>query len=245
MADPPERALTPLAMAVLELLHEHPMHPYEIQQTMRERQTHDRRIAKVRVGSLYHTIERLNRLDLVEAVETTREGRRPERTVYRITDAGRDAFADRLAGMVALTADEYPEFTMAVAFLHQLEPEAALAKLNVRRTHLTGELATLRAVQAALSESVPERMYWLDVEYRIAMREAELNWVTSVLERVDRGELRWPRRTAGTAPSDTGNTGNTRNTGDTRDTRNTGDTETADAGGTGRGGTADAPEDDQ
>ncbi|SHG48462.1 PadR family transcriptional regulator [Streptoalloteichus hindustanus] len=200
MDEPAERALSPLAMAVLELLHERSMHPYEIQQTMRERQTAERRIVKVRVGSLYHTIERLERFALVEAVETTREGRRPERTVYRITDAGREAFADRLTRMVALSADEYPEFLMAVAFLHQLDQELAVQKLRVRRTHLAGELATLRAVSSCLADDVSERMYWLDVDYRVAMREAELAWVTETLDRIEDGDLRWPASSPALSP---------------------------------------------
>ncbi len=56
--------LTPLAVSALALLNEHPMHPYEMYQSLLER--HKDRIVKVRPGSLYHTVERLHAADLVE-----------------------------------------------------------------------------------------------------------------------------------------------------------------------------------
>jgi DNA-binding PadR family transcriptional regulator len=79
---------TPLALAILNLLYERPMHPYEMQQLMRER-GHDQ-VIKLKGGSLYSTIERLTAAGLITPVETTREGRRPERTVYAITETGQD-----------------------------------------------------------------------------------------------------------------------------------------------------------
>ena len=82
----PHRTLTPLALAILRLLHERPMHPYEMHQLVRDRGTDF--VIKVRAGSLYHAVERLAMLGLIAPVETGRDGRRPERTVYAITDAG-------------------------------------------------------------------------------------------------------------------------------------------------------------
>src|SRR2546426_131165 len=63
MRTKPLRTLTPLALAVLELLQERAVHPYEMQQTIRERYIDY--VIKVRAGSLYHTVERLHRLKLI------------------------------------------------------------------------------------------------------------------------------------------------------------------------------------
>src|SRR5690349_8858323 len=90
----PHRTLTPLGLVVLELLHQRAMHPYEIQQTIRDRFIDQ--VIKVRAGSLYHTVERLHRAGLIEPVETGRTGRRPERTVYAITDDGREEYRANL-----------------------------------------------------------------------------------------------------------------------------------------------------
>ena len=75
-----------LALAVLALLFERPMHPYEMAATMRER--HKEESIKLRYGSLYTVVETLQRDGLIEPHETSRDGRRPERTVYTLTDAG-------------------------------------------------------------------------------------------------------------------------------------------------------------
>ncbi len=44
---------------------------------------------KLNYGSLYTVVDNLAKHGLIEAVEARREGRRPERTVYRLTDTGR------------------------------------------------------------------------------------------------------------------------------------------------------------
>src|SRR5206468_754012 len=78
---------TPLALAVMNLLMERPMHPYEMKSTMKER-GHDQ-VIRLKGGSIYDTVERLEAGGFIKSQETSREGRRPERTVYSITEAGR------------------------------------------------------------------------------------------------------------------------------------------------------------
>src|ERR671916_2322205 len=77
----------PLALAVLALLYERPMHPYEMVSVMRERGKHES--VRLRYSSLYSVVEALEREALILPLETVREGRRPERTVYGLTEAGR------------------------------------------------------------------------------------------------------------------------------------------------------------
>jgi len=100
--------LTPLGIAVLELLHERPMHPYEMATLMRERYVHLR--VNVKAGSLYHTVERLFRDGLIEVVDTQRDGRRPERTVYGMTQTGLDEFTQRGRELLGDLVTEFPAF---------------------------------------------------------------------------------------------------------------------------------------
>src|SRR6516162_1011722 len=74
------------SLTVLCLLKERPMHPYEMQRLIRQRKNDN--FLDLKRGSLYHAIGRLQRAGLIEVVSTTREGRRPERTTYRLTEAG-------------------------------------------------------------------------------------------------------------------------------------------------------------
>src|SRR3954452_19793704 len=72
-----------LALAVLACVAERPMHPYEISTTLRTRGK-DQSI-KVNYGSLYSVVESLAKHGLIEAQESVKDGKRPERTIYSIT----------------------------------------------------------------------------------------------------------------------------------------------------------------
>jgi DNA-binding PadR family transcriptional regulator len=183
-------SLTPMALAALELLHDGPKHPYEIHQTMQEREVW--RLLKLTTGSLYHAIDRLERDGLIEAVETSREGRRPERTTYQLTDTGRDAFAERLRAMVAEPAIEYPQYAVAVAFLHTLERTDALVQLRRRAITLEASLAAENVYRARVADAGVHPMYWIDVELRVRQRETELAWTRELIERLETGTITWP-----------------------------------------------------
>jgi DNA-binding PadR family transcriptional regulator len=186
------RALTPIALAALEVLHEGPRHPYEIHQVMQERQTG--RLVKLTAGSLYHAIDRLAGDGLVETVQTTREGRRPERTVYRMTDAGRDAFAQRVRAITAEPATEFPQFALAIAILHNLDRKDALSQLRRRTMALEATIAAGRAVRERLLKRDLQPMYWIDVEYLLRMKEAELAFTEELLDRLTTNVIAWPTR---------------------------------------------------
>src|SRR5215216_5637587 len=105
----------PLALAVLSLLIERPMHPYEMSSTMRERVKEES--IKLNYGSLYSVVDSLLRHGLIEVQETVREGRRPERTVYAVTDLGRTEFVDWLSELVAVPVKEFTQFEAALSLL--------------------------------------------------------------------------------------------------------------------------------
>jgi len=184
-------SLTPLAMAVLDLLHERDMHPYEMRQLMVNRQTD--RIIKLKAGSLYHTVERLQRDELIESAHTDRAGRRPERTTYTLTEAGRDAFAARLRDMLAVPADEYPAYPVALAFAHTLDPADALTQLEHRQVRLAAAVAADEATHDRLAAMDLPTMYWIDVTYKLSARRAELDWTTTLIEDLRAGRIEWPR----------------------------------------------------
>src|SRR5258708_3884292 len=121
----PERSampssLTPLAIAVLYLLTREPLHPYEMRQRIRIQ--HIDRVMKVTQGTLYSTVERLAEAGLITPIETSREGRRPERTVYAITDAGRDQMLDALRETLLRPGAEDRRLAMARSFASPREP---------------------------------------------------------------------------------------------------------------------------
>jgi len=181
--------LTPLALVVLGLLRERPMHPYEMQQTIRDE--HTDQVIKLRAGSLYHTVERLQTLELITAVETARAGRRPERTVYAITEEGRDEFSANLRQIISRPDREYPIFGAAMELLDSLEPGEAAELLERRLVALQAEIAGGEQVEVLLAKRGLDRVNVVELEYAQAMRRAELAWCQQLIDDIRAGTFRW------------------------------------------------------
>ncbi|MET7398806.1 PadR family transcriptional regulator [Dactylosporangium sp. NPDC005572] len=180
-----------LALAVLGLLQERDMHPYEIASTLRERSKDSS--FKINSGSLYDTVEALVRHEWIEPVETMRDGRRPERTVYGLTDLGRSEFVVWIDELIRVPVAEYPKFIAAVSYLGALGPEGAADALAERAGHLAQRIAEGRAALAATvgAGQVP-RLFMIEVEYGLHAWEAELAWTQGIRDEIRAGSLTWP-----------------------------------------------------
>ncbi|WP_242901008.1 PadR family transcriptional regulator [Actinomadura terrae] len=197
------RPLTPLALAVLRMLCDGPMHPYEMQQRIRDH-AYDSAV-KITHGSLYHAVERLTGAGLIEPLETSREGRRPERTVYAVTSAGRDAACDRLAELLAKPAQEFPLLGAGLAFLNLLPEREVEQQLRFRVISLEAELAGHQTAQDSLRKRGIDRYKLIDHEWTIARVRAELDFVRGLADDLESGRLTW-KDDAGptTAPAEYG-----------------------------------------
>jgi len=176
-----------LALTVLAFLTERPMHPYDVQRVIRQRH---KDYAIERPRALYRAFERLARGELIEPVETSREGRRPERTVYRITDEGRAEFQHWLLQLLERPVVEDPVFGVALGFVGYLNPGSVLEALQDRFASLEGEVAGLDAALQAMLRSLP-RLVLLPHEYRRALRQAERDWVQKLIEDIRSSKLSW------------------------------------------------------
>src|ERR1700733_7981588 len=143
MAGKRRRVSNPLALAVPASLRERPMPPYEMAATMRS-QGKEKSI-KLNYGSLYTVVDNLAKHGLIEALEASREGRRPERTVYRLTDSGQAELEDWLAELLGTPVKEYPQFEAALAELTILGPARVLELLRARVSALEQALSGERA----------------------------------------------------------------------------------------------------
>lgn len=186
---PRSAPLTPLGISALSLLVEEPMHPYEMYQLLMAR--HEDRLVKVRPGTLYHAVGRLEERGLVETAGTDREGNRPERTTYRITPAGREALTARLQDMLAEPVNEYPSFPLAVAEAYNLPAAVVLELLDRRLVLLQGQLEFLQKGEAAVLKKDVARKYWIDLEYQQTMLRSEIGWIRSLQDQLRSGELPW------------------------------------------------------
>lgn len=184
-----EARRSPLALAVLALLHEEPMHPYRMQQLIKQR--HKEAVINVRLrSSLYQTIDRLERAGLIAVLETEKAENRPERTIYRLTDAGGITVRQWLRDMLAHPANEFPAFPAALSFMPLLPPPEALELLTTRAGALASEIAELDRKLAAIQPWLP-RLFLLEIEHQRAMMAAEQQWLHTVIGALRAGELHW------------------------------------------------------
>ena len=180
--------LTSLGISVLALLRARPMHGYEMFQTLVER--HADRIVKVRPGSLYHVVDRLTEEKLIRRAGTARDGKRPERAIYEITDAGRETCRRWLEEMLASVRNEFPDFPAALSSLMLLGPADSLTVLKSRAEGVAEVVERLKGEIAGPGAGLP-RVTMLETEYQLAVSTAELDWLNGVIADLTDGSLSW------------------------------------------------------
>lgn len=186
---PRRRKLTsPLALAVLSVLITGPMHPYQIARVLKHRGKDES--IKIRYGSLYTVVDDLENRGFVAAEGTARAGNRPERTVYRLTADGRQELEDRLRELLSEPVKEYPLFASALSLVTVLDPDEAARLLAERLGQLDMEIAASRAALGELvtGQRLP-RLFVLESEYALALKQAEADWVRGTVRELADGSL--------------------------------------------------------
>lgn len=141
------------ALAVLGTVPPRPMHPYEIASVLRVRSKEQD--MKIRWGSLYRVVQNLDKYGFLEAVQSERHGGRPERTVYRITDAGRAELVDWVRELVGVPDREELRFKAGLSMLGVLSSDEVVVLLQGRIDALAEQIAAGRAqvpLQATLTD---------------------------------------------------------------------------------------------
>ncbi|GGF13120.1 PadR family transcriptional regulator [Subtercola lobariae] len=181
---------SPLALVVLGLLAERPMHPYLMFQLIQQRE----KTSIVNVSqrnSLYQVINRLVKAGLAAPDTTEREANRPERTVYRITDDGTETVHRWLREMLATDNPEFPQFAAALSMLALLSPDDAQKALTARLEQLDAKLRTITGSLAYAASIGLPRLFLLDDDYRLTLLRAEIAWVKAQVTALAAGDLTW------------------------------------------------------
>jgi DNA-binding PadR family transcriptional regulator len=172
-----------LALAVLSYLTRAPMHPYELGRTLREHG--DARSIKFNHGSLYMVFQQLAKAGFIAEQETTREGQRPERTVYALTDAGRTELRDWLRELLSEPQHEYPHFVAALSLIGALPPGEAVELLRRRLGRLSEQRAEVRDLVDSTVATGVHPLFLVEEEYRLALLDAEAAFVEGFVERIE------------------------------------------------------------
>ena len=176
--------LTSIGISVLALLRERPMHGYEMFQTLVQR--HADRIVKVRPGSLYHVVDRLTEEKLIRRAATARDGKRPQRAIYEITDAGAELLAERVRELIAIPVHEFPQFVVALAEVDTLGSDAAANAVDDRVGAMEARAAEIMALRDA---GITPGGYLVALDYLLATMQAELLWLREFASSLRPGQL--------------------------------------------------------
>jgi len=183
---------SPLALAVLALLAFKPLHPYGVQRLLKEWGEENVVNVGQRAG-LYKTMERLLAAGLIAVRETGRDQQYPERTVYELTDMGRETVQTWIEEIVRTPKPEYPEFPAALSFAMMLGPELTLSAFEERKAVLEKRLEQARqGMREAEAYGLPS-VTMLDDTYLAAVAEAEIAWLGGVIGQLRSGEMTWSR----------------------------------------------------
>jgi DNA-binding PadR family transcriptional regulator len=190
MTDTKRPFSNPLALAILVLLYERPMHPYEMATTMRERRKESS--IKLNYGSLYAVIEQLLREKFIAVREVLKEGKRPEKTVYELRAAGEAELIDWMRELVSSPVKEYPMFEAAISLLPVLPPEEVMDLLEIRIGLLEKTIEEIDEEDRTCREMKLPRLFSLENEYFRAITRAEHEFSKDLLSDIkrDAGGLR-------------------------------------------------------
>jgi DNA-binding PadR family transcriptional regulator len=173
-----------LALAVLATVYQRPMHRYEMASMMRARgkdQDMD-----IKWGSLYTVVQNMEKHGFLEAIGNTRQGARPERTIYQITQAGKREMLDWTRELISTPQPEHPKFVAGLSAMAALPPQEVITLLRTRLATLADSITAQRAELAECGKDVP-RLFLVENEYTVAILEAESNWVHSLLDELTSG----------------------------------------------------------
>jgi DNA-binding PadR family transcriptional regulator len=175
-----------LGLAVLSAVLVEPMHPYEMATVLRARGK-DQDMS-IKWGTLYTVVQNLEKHGFLEVAESGRQGGRPERTVYRITPAGREELTDWVGELIAVPHPERPHFKAALSVMGVLGPDETTRLLRQRVSLLERHLAEDRAAMDGYRETV-HSLFLIEADYDLAMRQADLEWARGLLAQLTDGTL--------------------------------------------------------
>ncbi|MFC4949683.1 PadR family transcriptional regulator [Pseudonocardia sp. GCM10023141] len=173
-------------LTVLALLLTGPRHTYEMHRMMID--THKDFVTGL-PRSMYHSVERLLRDELIGIADTIRDGTRPERIVYALTAAGRVELVARVQRLLATPDADATLLVAALSFVGCLAPADAATALQARHDALATSAV---AMERTLAETPVPRVVLLEVECELARVSAERDWVASVVAELTDGRLSWP-----------------------------------------------------
>ena len=172
-------------LVILGLLRDKPLYGYELKHIIEE---HMGDWTNIAFGSIYFALGKLADEGFIEKVATEKEGKRPSRSVYQITAAGREEFLRLLREVWREVERHYYTLDIGLAFMEALPGEEVEGYLRDRVSQLEGVVQHVTVHRAeVLADEYVSRVVSAVFDHSLAHFEAELAWTRGVLDKVERG----------------------------------------------------------
>lgn len=181
-----KRPANALPLAVLALLFEKPMHPYEMSSTLKDRRKEDS--IRLNYGSLYAVVDSLRKKGLIDARETRRDGNRPQRTIYEITANGEEALSQWLGEMLSQPSPQFTDFEAALSLIGAMPPAEATRLLKARVEALETDSAHFETLRRQTPPQFP-RLFMIEGDFQEALRKTETTFVKQLVADIESGDL--------------------------------------------------------
>lgn len=159
---------------MLSVLRAGPVHGYELKRRV-QRTT----LSALSNNSLYPILKRFEDRGIVTSTREAQDGK-PDRTVYTITDAGRQLLTDLISTLPAKLAANDEEFLARVSFFHELQPAQRLEILAARAVVLDAAIGTLDTLLSESDDSPTRHWRTLTMRRTIDDLRRERDWITEL-----------------------------------------------------------------
>ena len=175
-----EEALTDAELVILSLICEQPMHGYQIEQEISQRNM--RTWTDLSTSSIYYILQRLEEKGFIERSADQAPDKGVPRKVYQVTQAGREQWKTTTLGALAQPKTTYTNFLMGLHNLWGIPPQEALQAVRTYREWLAGDLQRQREELDNIGSFFPLDMLF---EYGFMLGEAELTFLADLITRLD------------------------------------------------------------
>ena len=172
-----------LVLPILGLLVERPAHPYELATRLNDRY----RFLSTQRSSVTTLAKSLAEAGLIRPQRSKRVGNRPARKAYELTDAGMKEFRARVTTHIEKAPAASARFTLGLAYIGILSRTKAAAALRRRVVSRRAELDAIPILHPGGIE-----VHMIEMAYWKAVLEAEIQWLSTLIDRITSREIAWP-----------------------------------------------------
>lgn len=162
---------------VLGLLNEQPRYGYEIKTIIDNVIAH---ISDVTSGSLYYDINRLLERGLIKEVLVEKVGRRPQRSIYKLTAAGKAYLDEMLPALLFPSQQVYLPINLALFFFGELKSSERIRRLAMLHERLKLTIGFIKDTVRDV-ESFASQWHILISQHYLSYLKMEMQFVNKIL----------------------------------------------------------------